>query len=274
MRTALFLIPLALSSAACSSPAEMAREAGVKGGGRSTPTATAFAPASPVSVKTSAARDGGSWEFEYGWPAQVSAQPALARILTAERDQALASEKAEWAGTLADAPPDCTACRSRGYVKRWKVVADIPGYLSLSAQTDTFTGGAHGMYSLQSLVWDKAAKRAVDGAALFASPAALDAALGDRLCAALDAQRAKKRGEPVRPPVEGDAGFSACQRVADATVLIGSSTGRAFDRVGIWFGPYVAGPYAEGAYELNFPIDAAVLRAVKPEYAKAFAVGR
>jgi hypothetical protein len=66
-------------------------------------------------------------------------------------------------------------------------------------------------------------------------------------------------------------GFNSCPPISDATVLVGSSTGRAFDRIGIWFGPYVAGPYSEGAYELDFPVDAAVLRAVKPQYAGAFA---
>ena len=62
---------------------------------------------------------------------------------------------------------------------------------------------------------------------------------------------------------DGDYGFDECQKVADATVLAGSSNGKAFDRIGIWFGPYVAGPYAEGAYELNFPVDAKVRAAVK-----------
>jgi hypothetical protein len=57
-------------------------------------------------------------------------------------------------------------------------------------------------------------------------------------------------------------------------VIVGSSNGRTFDRIGVWFGPYLAGPYAEGAYELNFPVDAAVLGAVKPAYRSAFSVKR
>ena len=57
-------------------------------------------------------------------------------------------------------------------------------------------------------------------------------------------------------------------------MLVGSSNGRTFDRIGIWYGPYVAGPYAEGAYELDFPVDARVLAAVKPEYEAAFSQAR
>ena len=275
MRASLFLSPLALSSAACSSKADYARETGVTARASASSGARATAVSSKaVAVETSESeeKDGGSWKFNYGWPAAVSAQPALAAQLSAERGKALAEEKASWQRDSAASPSDCTACRSREYQKTWKVVADLPGWLSLSADSYSYTGGAHGMSNVESLVWDKTLKAAHDGVELFGSPEALDAALGPKLCAALNAQRAKKRGEPVPPAGADDMGFNSCQHVKDATVLVGSSNGKTFDRIGIWFGPYVAGPYAEGAYELNFPVDAAVLAAVKPEYAAAFSV--
>jgi hypothetical protein len=40
----------------------------------------------------------------------------------------------------------------------------------------------------------------------------------------------------------------------------------------VWFGPYVAGAYAEGAYELDFPMTKAMLDTVKPAYKAAFSV--
>lgn len=269
MRKALFLIPLALSSAGCSSPAEIEEATGVE-----ERQAAATPTAEPVAFASNEDRDGGSREFAYQWPAAVSAQIPLARHLTEERDRILAQEKVEWADALADSPLDCASCRNRSYAKQWKVVADVPGYLSLSGEFSTYTGGAHGMYGLESLVWDKARQRAMAGVEMFRSAEALEMALGSRLCAALNTERHKRRGEPVRAdaPDEFGTGFDSCQHVADATVLVGSSTGKAFDRIGIWFGPYVAGPYAEGAYELNFPVDAAVLEAVKPEFRSAFAV--
>lgn len=269
MRAALFPISLLLSSVACSSQADYAQRAGIE----DDPAAVASAKpaAKPLAFENDEQRDGGSREFDYAWPAEVSAIPALAQQLTAERDRILAQEKVEWTDALADAPMDCASCRSRSFAKEWKIVADTPGFLSLSGEFSTYTGGAHGNYGLESLVWDKAAGRAMPGLALFRSAGALEAALGPKLCAALNAEREKRRGEPVVPSADG-MGFDSCQQVKDATVLVGSSTGRAFDRIGIWFGPYVAGPYAEGAYELDFPVDAAVLRVVKPEYAGAFAV--
>ena len=275
MRSPLFLIPLALSSAACSSQAEYARDTGVtaKASASATSRATGgIGKAVAVETRQSVEKDGGTWDFTYAWPAAASAQRALAAQFAAERDKAMAEEKTSWERDSAASPSDCTACRSRGYEKSWKVVAELPGWLSLSADLYSYTGGAHGMSGLQSLVWDKTAKVAHDGVALFRSPEALDAALGPKLCAALDAQRARKRGEPVPPVGADDLGFNSCQHVKDATVLVGSSNGKAFDRIGIWFGPYTAGPYAEGHYELNFPVDARVLGAVKPEYAGAFVV--
>ena len=277
MRSPLFLIPLALSSAACSSQADYARETGMTAKATAVASARASATASAAVANTvtkSVEKDGGTWKFTYGWPAAVSAQPALAAQFAAERDKALTDEKASWERDSAASPPDCIACRSREYQKTWKVVADLPGWLSLSADLYSYTGGAHGIGGLQSLVWDKTAKVAHDGVEMFRSPGALDAALGPKLCAALDAARAKKRGEPVPPPAADDIGFNSCQHVKDATVLVGSSNGKAFDRIGIWFGPYVAGSYAEGAYELNFPVDAKVLGAVKPEFLQAFAAKR
>lgn len=269
MHRTLFLIPLALSSAACSSKADYARKAGVETGATAAATASATGPAKAASFKDSAKEKQWERSFEYAWPAAASAHPELVKLLAADRDTLLAQEKSEWAAAIEDAPADCTSCGMRSYGMGWEVVADTPGYLSLSGDFATYTGGAHGMYGLRSLVWDKAAKKAMDGAALFTSPDALGAALGQRLCDALNAERAKKGMEP---DTGADAVFPPCPKVGEATVLVGSSTGKAFDRIGIWFGPYVAGSYAEGAYELNFPVDAKVLAAVKPEYRAAFGV--
>ncbi|WP_375291453.1 DUF3298 and DUF4163 domain-containing protein [Qipengyuania sp.] len=273
MRAALLMIPLVLSSAACSSQDDFARETGVSdSAAQATAGASAQKPAlEGLSVKETAEKNGGTWEFAYSYPKAVAAEPALAEQLTAEKDKALANEKAGWNGAQADSPPDCSACRSRGYEKEWKVVADLPNWLSLSADTYTYTGGAHGMSGLQSLVWNKKNDEGMEGVELFTSAAALEAALGDRLCKALNAERQKKRGEPV-DSANANYGFNECQPIKDSTVLVGSSNGKTFDRMTVYFGPYVAGPYAEGAYELDFPVTAAVLDAVKPEYRGSFSV--
>jgi hypothetical protein len=272
MRPTLFLIPALLSSAACSSQSDYVRETGIKGDPASVATARASASAAAaeaVQIKQSAEKDGGDWEFAYSWPKAVSAQPELAKQLGAEKDKTLAAERAEWEKQLSElkGQGDCGGCRGRSFGKTWEVVADLPGWLSLSANFETYTGGAHGMYGTQSLVWDKANKVSMDGVALFQSPAALQNALGQSLCDALNKERLAKGMEPITDP---DSTFPACPGIDEATVLVGSSNRKTFDRITVYYGPYVAGSYAEGAYELDFPMTAAMVAAVKPAYRGAF----
>ena len=287
MRSPLFLILLALSSVACS-PSDGSGAESPPTGDSAGAADTAPGRTGDYNETTAAGFDGdtGAFDFEenvdgpqgavrtfrYAWPAAVSAERQLAGTLDRERRDILAQEKIEWEAALEGAPDGCVSCSNRSFEKEWKVVADIPGWLSLSADISTYTGGAHGNYTRQSLVWDRAAQESMPGLALFRSPVTLENALGARLCDALDRAREARRGAPVNRE-EGDS-FNACPSLDEASVMIGSSTGEHFDRIGIYFGPYVAGSYAEGPYELNFPVTASVLDAVKPEFAGAFRVKR
>ena len=272
MRAPLFLISLALSSAACSQAGEESEGQPVVTEPSAAPVAQPSPEAEAVRFDDDEKRSGGTREFSYSWPVQVSAIPALAGVLEEERDEAFATQKKEWEQSLVDFPGDCVSCKSRGYEKTWQVVANLPAYLSLSADIYEYTGGAHGNYGKQSLVWDKQAEMAFPGIEMFSSPVALENALGARLCDALDRARERKRGVPVNR--SSDDPFNDCPGLDEASVLVGSTDGQNFDRIGVYFGPYVAGSYAEGDYELNFPVTASVLDAVKPEYARAFRVRR
>lgn len=258
--------------AACSSPEEVAERTGVdaramasaKAGGDYEATASgkdfAFA-------KTEREPGGGELEFAYTWPRQAAAEPKLAALLRAKLDKDLAETRREWEGSYAECPEDAVSCRNYSLEAKYEVVAALPGYLSLSNLFSTYTGGAHGMYGMESLVWDRKAQAALDGIDLFRSPAALGTAIGPALCKSLDAARVKKGMEPA----EGTGSvFDACPSLDQSTVLVGSSNGKTFDRITVWYGPYVAGSYAEGAYELDFPMTAAMLEAVKPAYRAAF----
>lgn len=274
MRAHLFLISLALSSAACSDGAEYAERAGVAERPAATATATTSVTtreAQAVNFEDNADNNGDTRAFAYSWPAEASAVPGLAERLQAERDERLAEQKGEWQSALADSPPDCVSCRNRGYEKKWLVVADLPDWLSLSADLYLYTGGAHGTYGKSSLVWDKSAGRGMAGIELFNSPVDLEQALGAKLCTALNEARAKRRGGPVERDGEWP---NDCPGLDEASILVGSSNGETFDRIAVFFGPYVAGPYAEGDYELDFPVTASVIDAVKPRYADAFRVKR
>lgn len=213
-----------------------------------------------------------AYEFSFAYPAAAAAIPALRNRLDAERSgaqreiAALAAEGA--AATKAEGRDFHPYTRS----VEWLVVTALPGWLSLSGSFYEFTGGAHGNSGTTALLWDKAAGRARDPLALFTSREAFDAALGRVYCGALNKERAIRREAPVDP--NSDDQFDTCLRPSEVTVLLGSSDRRHFNRIGLIADPYAAGPYVEGNYEVTVPVSPALLKAVKPAYRAAFALGR
>ncbi len=153
----------------------------------------------------------------------------------------------------------------------WQQVADIPGFQSLSSEIYSFTGGAHGNTGYGALVWDKAAGKELKPVDFFTSSAALGSQIRPTYCKKLDAERRKRRGNDVGDP---DGMFNECIDPMEQTLLLGSSNGKSFDRLGIVAGPYAAGPYAEGSYDVTLPVTQAILDQVKPEYKSAFTMMR
>ncbi|MFD2580457.1 PdaC/SigV domain-containing protein [Novosphingobium colocasiae] len=158
------------------------------------------------------------------------------------------------------------------YDATWQVVTDLPDWLSLSAEIATYTGGAHGMAVPDTLLWDKSAGAARQPLDLFTSKEALRSATQSAFCAALDKERAKRRGAPV-DRASGEM-FTECIDPVAQTVILGSSNHRTFDRIGFLIAPYEAGPYAEGSYEVTLPVSDKVMAALKPQYRGAFSVLR
>ena len=216
--------------------------------------------------------NGGEMEFKYAWPAAVAAEPALVQQLGEHRDKMLKTVTQEWRDVLDDCPADAVSCRNASYSNTYEVVANLPRFLSLSNMLYTYTGGAHGMYGKDSSIWDRQTKELIAPDEFFTSLAAIEGAVRRKACAALDRERLKRRGEVL----QGEAGEwpNNCPGMDETVLFVGSSNGKTFDRLGLYYGPYVAGPYAEGEFEINLPVDGAVLKAVKPEYAAYFSAKR
>lgn len=212
------------------------------------------------------------FEFGYAYPDAAGAIPALKTLLDSKLDQARKALAVESRSDQREARKDGFPYRPHSSDTTWKVVSDLPGWLSLSSEIYVYTGGAHGMSAFDSLVWDKRGATAREPVDLFTSAAALRKTIQRPFCNALDREREKRRGEPVRHGA--DDMFSDCINPLDNTLILGSSNRRTFDRVGILIGPYAAGPYAEGSYEITLPVTADVLGAVKPEYRSSFSLGR
>jgi len=269
MMRAIWALALAGTLAAC--------EWGDGGDPAPSPTPTpAATPSVTPSATASAASNGAravneetdDFLFEYSYPSQAGRIAELGALLDRRLEQNRAQLASESVDARREARSNGFPYNKHSYSAEWKVVAELPDWLSLSEDVSTYTGGAHGNYTMQSLVWDKQAGKAIEGVALFTSPAALADALGDKFCDRLDRERAKRRGAPIAE--DSDDQFDQCPGIDELEVLVGSSNRRTFNRLTLYAGPYVAGPYSEGAYEVNINVDRAILGALKPEYREAF----
>ncbi len=209
--------------------------------------------------------------FEFSYPAEAGRIVELASLLDIRLEQRRSELARESVEARREARDNGFPYNKHSYTAEWKVVTELPDWLSLSADMTSYTGGAHGSYTRESLLWDKRNERSMNPIDLFSSPEALEEALGTRFCEALDRERAKRReGTPSYDPDDPDDPFVQCPGIDALEVFVGSSNQRTFDRLTLYAGPYVAGPYVEGAYEVNLPVDSAILAAVKPEFREAF----
>jgi hypothetical protein len=226
------------------------------------------APASsePANFESKEERGVASREFSHSWPNQVATIPDLLKNLSDERTATLREQKAEWKEALEEfGDNDCTSCVTRSYEKQWRVVADLPRFLSLSADAYVYGGGAHGNSFFDALVWDRDTNRKLAAGEFFTSSRAMEAALAPAWCKALKRERRERLGSDFT-----DEELANCPEISELTVLLGSSNRKTFDRIGLLAAPYVVGSYAEGAYEATVSVTPKVIDAVKPEYRAYF----
>jgi Deacetylase PdaC len=267
MRAALLLLP-ALALTAC----DVLGSGNSGSGGKEPPPAVATPVPEPTDTTPEAVKiseDTELYSFDFAYPAEVAAIPELKQRL--DREMATAREK-----LLRQAKEAQADAREQGFPynayaegRNWQVVANTPRFLSLSASVYSYTGGAHPNGGTTALVWDREAKRALAPMDFFTSPEALEEAVRDPYCTALDKERGQRRG-PEGDNIAGE--FGDCPPIKDLTVLLGSSGGKTFNRLGLVADPYVAGPYAEGDYDITVPVTAKVLAAVRPAYRDAFSL--
>lgn len=275
MRITAVFLPLLLFAAACERKAEpptVKPSASAPVAASHAAAAAPSAAASPVGGARNTEEETAHYNFSYSYPAQAGAIAALKALLDADADK-------QRAQLLSEVKEGRAAAKEAGFDYNpydrniaWQLVAEVPGWLSLSASKGSYSGGAHPNHWFDAMLWDKAAGRRRTAADLFRSKAALSQAIREDFCREIDRQRAEKRGEPVvRSP---DNLFSECIDPLENAVILGSSNRQRFDRIGVLVAPYQAGPYAEGDFEVTLPVTAAVLAAVKPEYRASFAIKR
>ena len=263
------LAALALLAACGKAPAE--EDAAVEEVESVAPAAPAAPPSPPPAKAVSVKEANELYEFDYAYPAEAAAIPALKALLDADLAEARAKIATQAREGRDMAKEEGFPFNPWSSTHDWRLVTAIPGWVSLSALVGEYTGGAHPNYWFDAVLWDEAAGRRRAATDLFVSKEALSKAIRPAFCHQINTQRAKKRGEPVDPA--SDYTYDLCLDPVDYVVILGSSDRQAFNRIGVLVPPYEAGPYAEGDYEATVPVTRAVLEAVKPEYRRFFAIG-
>ena len=266
-RYAISTLAAALLLAGCSqdtpTPAEQVAAAGVPGA----PTGGAADIAAKNNPASNVQESNALVEFAYSYPRDAAAIPDLASWLDSDRattrDALVAAAQRDQAAAEKGGFP----YRAHSHLQTWQRVANTPRFLSLSAEIETYRGGAHGMTNFDTLLWDRNRRQRVKPLDLFTSGEAFDAAIRDRFCAAIERAKAAKGIVAEAAP---DSPFGKCPPASTQTVWLGSSDGRYLDRMMIAIAPYEIGPFAEGSYKINLPVTGALAKAVKPEFARDF----
>lgn len=206
-------------------------------------------------------------EFDFGWPAEAAAIPQLARRFRADLDKSRSE-------LIANAQDDKARREKEGsdyhpfmHSTQYRTAGQSPRLLSLSLEQGGYEGGAHGHYGVGSLLWDRSEAKEIKPADLFTDPANMDRLLTQRWCDALNQAREKKRGEPVG----GGGMFDECPPLSEITIIPADKGGNGrFDTLMLVASPYVAGPWVEGAYEIELGMTPDMLAALKGDYRTSF----
>jgi hypothetical protein len=222
--------------------------------------------AGPVTRQT-AERESPLLDFEYSWPQAISSATRLVERLSADLSDTYDKALENARENKKDMDKVAGPFHQNHFARIWNLEGQTPRLISLVANTDTYTGGAHPNHTTTALLWDRSAQRKIEFAELFQTPSALEGAVRARFCELLDAERLKRReGETLE-------GFSECPDFSELTIAPADTNGtERFDSVQLTADPYVAGPYAEGSYEIHVPVSAGLIGAMKPEYRSDFEV--
>ncbi len=147
----------------------------------------------------------------------------------------------------------------------WSIAAQSPRLLSLYAEENDYTGGAHPNSSFQVRLYDKARKDLINTASLFA-PGADMKTVDAYVCHQIESERSKRLQEPT---TQSGSGF-ACPKFAESKlILIPSTTTGKIGAIDALYAPYEVGPYVEGPYEIRVP-QTVLKTVINPDFGDQF----
>lgn len=195
------------------------------------------------------------------WPAEAASIPGLDRMLRRQ-----ATQNQRWiAGAARTYRADMARAGGEpiqlSYESGWTMDALTPALAAVSSAHSYYTGGAHGGMRYEVILFDRRAGRPIALPDLFADRRAGLAAVQEIFCSALTAEVSERR--------DGNVDGFVCPEAAGVPVtLTGGERGITGMRALI--APYVVGSWAEGPYEVDFPVTNGMRWALKPDYRTVF----
>ncbi len=213
--------------------------------------------ASPTMAATQ--EEGG---FSYSYPATLSTHSQLVKELEARKAKRaeLFEEDVKTLGE--DSPANNLESQAD-----WKVKSETDRLIVLISSNYVYSGGAHGMFWSDAILWDKKDQKEVKFLDLFVDKEVTKKAIMPAYCAMLDAERVALRGEAT-PKSEL---FGDCVDPFENGIVYPENMGAdGYLRIGFALPPYAAGPYVEGEYILDIAAPAYITEGLKPEFRELF----
>jgi hypothetical protein len=207
-------------------------------------------------------------DFEYSWPSEVGAVPALVRYFTKDMRQERKAMVAD-ARQASDAKDSIMPFARYSFYRDITTAGQSSRFLSFKIKTYEFTGGAHGSTSSKAFLWDRQLRRPLAFGGMLVNQDAIARLLRSPFCHQLHDERTKRNGQ------EMTGVFEDCPKLSDLQILPGTTDHRGkFDVIRLVADQGVAGSNAEGEYDIPVPVTAKFVAAVKPEYRSSFEAQR
>lgn len=206
-------------------------------------------------------KTGPNWTYAFVYPAEAARIPALDAWLRNESKEDEGDHEDSIGLLAAHAKKDP---ESRHYKERvYTLDSDLPALLALSKINSSYSGGAHGWFWFESLLWDKTRDRRLEYQELFSDFLAADAEIRGQLCPILAESRR-------RLAARGGTTFDGpCAEPAYETLTLIAPGGRVTALKMIFNG---LDGYAGGTYEIYVPVSRRLLALVADRFRADFAL--
>jgi hypothetical protein len=226
-------------------------------------------PTTPVAKPFKLNEEDELLDFTYSWPAEAAAIPDLDARFRADLDKARKEARDTAVDTKQSMAELDVEFHQQFFTREWELDGQSARLLSLSNLTGTYTGGAHPNYNVAALLWDRHADREIAVTDLF-EPGAFSRLTEKQFCEALDKERSSRR-DGEKPDPNGT--FWDCPGLDQLAVSPrDEDKDGKFEQIMFSASPYVAGPYAEGRFDIPLRVTAAMITALKPGFRDSFEV--